>query len=353
MNEKPTLQADPSAGPVRIAEVARLAGVSPATVSRALANPDKVRPEARERVLAAVRETGYTPNVAARNLRARRSLMVLVVVPNIGNPFFSEVLRGIDETLSAAGYGLIIGNLDERREKEGRFVDVAFAGQVDGIILLNGKVLQARGRKLSDSAVPVVAACETIPGAEIPQVEVQNREAAEAVARYLYDLGHRRFGYVAGPKINILEKDRASGFRDALERAGLPKGCLVTFPGDFTFKSGSDAAERFLALESRPSAVFAANDEMAIGFIKKVTSAGVRVPGDVSVVGFDAIDFADYCEPTLTTVVQPRQAIGQKAAQLLIERMTGDPAGALPHVVRYHAYLRLGESTGPAPAAAG
>ncbi|MEJ1161904.1 LacI family DNA-binding transcriptional regulator [Prosthecomicrobium sp. N25] len=347
---KPSRKRAPS-GPARIAEVAKLAGVSAATVSRALANPEKVSPEAREKVMAAVRTTGYTPNVAARNLRARKSRMVLVVVPNIGNPFFSEVLRGIDETLSAAGYGLIIGNIGQDDDEGRRFVDVAFAGQVDGVILLNGRILQARGRKLTDAATPVVAACETIPGAPIPQVEVQNREAAEAVARTLLDLGHTRFGYVEGPRANILERERGGGFRDALERAGIPKSSLVVFPGDFSFRSGSAAAERFLALAERPGAVFCANDEMAIGFVKTVRDAGLQVPRDVSVVGFDAIDFASYCEPPLTTVVQPRGAIGQKAAELLIERMRGGTSELPPHVVRFHATLRPGGSTGPAPAA--
>lgn len=348
--EKPVRTRDAGNSSVRIADVARRAGVSPATVSRALANPDIVNADTRERVLTAVRETGYTPNVAARNLRARRSLMVLVVVPDIGNPFFSEVLLGIDTTLSAAGYGLVIGNLGNRAEMEGRFVDMAYAGQVDGVILLNGSVLTGRGRSLVDANVPLVAACEAIPGAAIPQVEVQNREAAEAVAAYLVGLGHARFGYIRGPEANILERERFRGFREALDSAGFGDA-LVLYPGDFSFEAGSRAAERYLASPDRPTAVFASNDEMAIGFIKRVSAAGVAVPRDVSVVGFDAIDFAEYCEPTLTTVVQPRGSIGRKAAQILIERMTGDLEDLPPHVVRFQAGLRIGGSSGPAPSA--
>lgn len=357
--EKPIRGAD--AAPVRIADVARRAGVSTATVSRALANPDIVNAETRERVLEAVRATGYTPNVAARNLRARRSMMVLVVVPDIGNPFFSEVLRGVDETLSAAGYGLIIGNLGQRAELEDRFVDVAFAGQVDGVLLLNGAILAGRGRSLADASVPLVAACEVVPGAGIPQVEVQNREAAGLVARHLVGLGHRRLGYIQGPPANILERERFRGFRDALEEIGAEAGdvgegpdagpaeIVVTFPGDFSFEAGSRAATAFLALGDRPTAIFAANDEMAIGFIKAVTAAGLRVPEQVSVVGFDAIDFSEYCEPTLTTIVQPRGAIGRKAAEMLLARMVGETDDLPPHVVRFHADLRVGGSTGPAP----
>jgi LacI family repressor for deo operon, udp, cdd, tsx, nupC, and nupG len=329
----------------RIADVARIAGVSPATVSRTLANPDKVTPETRERVLTAVRLTGYTPNVAGRNLRARRSMMALVVVPNIGNPFFSEVLRGIDETLSEEGYGLIIGNLDQTAAKESRFVDVVFAGQVDGVILLNGHLLQGRGRSLAEAPVPVVAACEVIPGAEIPQVEVQNREAARAVAAYLLGLGHRRFGYIAGPDGNILEVERSAGFLATLAEAGIPAGAVATFAGDFSFRSGAEAAGRYLATEPRATAVFAANDEMAIGFMKTVAAAGLKVPDDVTVVGFDAIDFADYCEPRLTTVVQPRRQIGQAAARLLIDGIAG--LTEAPGLVRMEASLLMRDSSGP------
>jgi len=154
----------------RIADVAALAGVSTATVSRALTDPSALRPETLARVSEAVRTSGYTPNVAARNLRARRTMVVLVVVPDIANPFFADVLRGIDEELSAQGYGLLIGNLARTRKKEPHLVGIVQSGQVDGVILLNGRVPQGGAHALSDTGVPLVAVCEAIPGADFPQV---------------------------------------------------------------------------------------------------------------------------------------------------------------------------------------
>jgi len=176
---------------VTIADVARLAGVSTATVSRALSDAARLRPETMARVHAAVAQTGYMPNVAARNLRARRSMVVLVVVPDIANPFFSDVLRGIEDELSVQGYGLLIGDIGPLQEKQAQIVGVVQAGQVDGVILLNGHVPRKDGRDLTAMGVPMVAVCEPIEGAGFPQVEVRNHEAGRHAAEHLAALGHR------------------------------------------------------------------------------------------------------------------------------------------------------------------
>ena len=182
----------------RISEVAALAGVSTATVSRAFTAPEMLRPATLARVEEAVRRTGYTPHQPARMLRARRTMVVLVVVPDIGNPFFSDVLRGIEETLSDGGYGLLIGNLGPSRAKEAQIVEIVQAGQVDGVLLLNGHVPEAEGRSLIEAGIATVAVCEAIPGAPFPQVEVENRAAARAAVAHLVGLGHRRLGYMCG-----------------------------------------------------------------------------------------------------------------------------------------------------------
>ena len=336
--------------PAKIADVARLAGVSSATVSRALANPDMVTEATRALVLEAVRSTGYRPNAVARSLRARRAMMALVVVPDIANPFFAEVLRGIDETLSAAGYGLIIGNLDNHREKDATFVEVARSGQVDGALLLCGRMLGGRGATIDGAGLPIVAACETIPGAAFPQVEVDNHAAAEEATRHLVELGHKRIAYLSGPAGNVLDVARRSGYRAALAAAGLQQDPHLEFPGDFTFRTGAEAARAILALpsETRPTALFAANDEMAIGFLKTIQTAGLHIPRDFSVIGFDAIDYADYCTPTLTTVRQPRREIGRAAGQLLVEMMAG--GARKPQVLKLSAELLRRDSTAAAPA---
>jgi LacI family transcriptional regulator, repressor for deo operon, udp, cdd, tsx, nupC, and nupG len=334
--------------PLRMAEVAKLAGVSTATISRALTTPEKLRSDTLARVTEAVRRTGYMPNLAARTLRARRTMLVLVVVPDIANPFFSEVLRGIDEGLSQHGYGFLIGNLSNSRAKEPQLANIALAGQVDGLLLLNGRIPRGGQRALAPGDIPMVAVCEAIPEAPIPQVEVQNRVAVRAGVAYLVGLGHRRIAYLAGPTDNILEHERRCGFCEGLAHAGIPECDALFYPGDFTFRAGVAAATQFLSIRHRPTALFSANDEMAIGFVKHVRSAGLAVPDDVSVVGFDGIEFAEFVEPTLTTFRQPRRELGYHGASLLVGAMRGeaiDPANARQ---RLSVPLLERGSTGPA-----
>ena len=339
----------PSKAATRIADVARLVGVSTATVSRALTHPLKVSVATRTRVLDAVRATGYTPDVTAQSLRTRRTMMVLVIVPDIANPFFSEVLRGVDEMLSAADYGLIIGNLGGSLEKEARFVDLAFSRQVDGVVLLSGRIPATPKGTMREAGVPLVAACEVILDAgsdsDLTQIEVGNEDATRLAVDYLLALGHRRFGYISGPPANVLDVARRGGVMAAL--AACPDGHpLFVMQGDFSDASGSAAAVQFLALKPalRPTAIQAANDEMAIGFMQTVQAAGMRIPRDVSVIGFDDIAFAKYYAPALTTVRQPRHLLGERAALALLAAMRGEaksPSERLP------TELCVRDSTGP------
>lgn len=309
-------------GRARIWEVARLAEVSTATVSRTLANPQIVAPETRERVLEAVRRTGYTPHVVGRLLRARRSMMVLVVVPTLSNPFYADVLRGIDHELWSAGYGLIVGNLDNSIEKESRLIDVVYAGQVDGVLLLNGRVPESEGRTITAAGVAVAGAVVPIPGAAFPQALVDDGAASRQVAKHLVELGHERFGYVSGPQ-GVIDAARRRGFFSGLAEFGHDPKHVMEAPGDFSFAAGFAAAGTLLQRRDRPTAVYAVGDAMAVGFVKGAHQLGLKIPQDVAVVGFDGLEFADYCEPVLTTVVQPRKEMGSAAARLLIDEMLG------------------------------
>jgi LacI family transcriptional regulator, repressor for deo operon, udp, cdd, tsx, nupC, and nupG len=331
--------------PVTIIDVAKRAGVSTATVSRALAKPEVVSPEARARVLAAISKTGFTPNFAARNLRARRTMTVLVVVPNIANPFFAQILRGIDDALVAFGYGIVIGNLDNLIEREARYVDLVFAGQVDGVLSMSSRVPAGDGRLMTDAGLPMATICVAIPGSGLPHILVDDRAASVAVVEHLAGLGHRRFGFIAGPAQNINSIDRRRGFRDGLAGAGLDPDQAVYWPGNFMFDSGIAAAQDFLARTDRPTAIYAASDHIAIAFMKTVRAAGVAVPRDVSVVGFDGIEFADFVEPTLTTVRQPRYELGRTGANVLLQAMRGEgaPAGR----IELPAPLLIRDSTAP------
>ena len=319
--------------------------MSTATVSRTLANPQFVSINARTRVLRAVSETGYTPNVAARTLRARRSMMILVVVPNLANPYFSEVLRGIDNELAEAGYDMIIGNLDNLDEREARYVKLAMAGQVDGVLNLTGRVPKGDGRTMVDLGLPMAGVCAIVPGQKSPHVVVDDRNASESVAEHLVGLGHRSFGYVSGPKDNINDIERFAGFMDGLRAAGIADDDVIRWRGAFNLAAGVDAARDFLARPDRPTAVYAASDEMAIAFMKTVLTAGMSVPGDVSIVGFDGIEYAELVNPTLTTVRQPRHELGRAGARALLEEIGGSGSGQ--RIIELPATLVVGGSTAP------
>jgi LacI family repressor for deo operon, udp, cdd, tsx, nupC, and nupG len=305
----------------RIGDVARRAGVSTATVSRALATPERVKPKTRDAVMRAVRETGYVLNLAARNLRTSRTHAVLAVVPDVSNVFFSQVLRGISDTLRRHRYSLIIADTGNDPERERDHAEFVQAGRVDGLLLLNGRLLHSPAR--SRHPVPTVSLCERIPGSRLPHVETANRDAACAMTRYLLKLGHRRIGYVTGPPTNVLEHDRFTGYRDALAAGGIEHDAELVRPGDFSIRTGEAAAAAYLALPRLPDAVFACNDAMAMGLIRGFTAAGVAVPGTISIAGFDDIEFAAAYNPALTTVHQSRAEIGARAAAILVDLIEG------------------------------
>jgi LacI family repressor for deo operon, udp, cdd, tsx, nupC, and nupG len=308
---------------VTIRDVARRAGVSTATVSRALANPGTVAEATREAVFAAIAETGFAPNASARSLRVRTTKMVLALLPGIGNSFYTPILNAVEEVLSLAGYGMLMGDTRMDRAREAHYDRLVRSGQVDGVMLLTGRLPHPEFATL-DARTPIALICNDIPGLEgLPVIEIENREAARALVAHLVGLGHRRIGHAVGPTDNVEAWYRLDGYRSALADAGLAEDESIVWQGAFTFEAGVRVAHQFLDHRAPPTAVFTANDEMAMGFIKTVKDAGLSVPEDVSVVGFDDIEFARYFDPALTTIHQPRAELGRLAAETLLARMTG------------------------------
>ncbi|MEF2071886.1 LacI family DNA-binding transcriptional regulator [Consotaella aegiceratis] len=336
----------------RISDVARVAGVSVATVSRVFSAPEKLRKETRERVRAAIEQLGYTPNTIARQLRGGGSKMVLVVVPRRSNPpFFSEVLHGIDVTLAEAGYVLIIGYV-EGLDSGARLIELASSGHIAGILITAGLLPEVNGRSILQGGLPAVAVCADLGIPGMPAVLIDDEAAGRAQVRHLLELGHRRIFYLTGPTGNYNEVERHRGIVGALAEAGLPADSLVEFPGGYVFEEGHVAAQAYLAMDARPSAVICSNDETALAFMKSVRSAGLRIPEDLSLMGFDGIEFAEYCEPALTTIAQPRFELGRTGAQLLIDMIAGaDPTTVLGGASRItmRADLRARASTAPPP----
>lgn len=326
-------------------DVARLAGVSTATVSRILNSPDAGRPETRRRVAAAVKKLGYEPNVSARNLRINRTATIIVVLPDINNPFFSFIVRGIEDVAHEKGFSVLLCNTDNDLERELEYTKIIGRRGADGAIFLTARVSSPHILTMAER-VPVVLACEYIDGA-VSRVSIDNVAAAMDATRHLIRLGHQRIAYVNGPPDVILCRDRLRGYTLALQQAGLPVYDDLVVSGTFYLESGVEAARRLLSLSEPPTAVFCANDEMAIGFIREASGLGRRVPNDVAVVGFDDIRFAAFCRPALTTVAQPMYEIGRRAARMLLDQLEGKAEGPRSIVLPHRLVVR--ESCGAAP----
>ena len=327
-----------------IQDVAKVAGVSTATVSRTLSKPSVVAAATREAVLNAVAETGYRINATASNLRRQRTGSVIVLLPNIANPFFAQILAGLSSILTPAKYGMLIADTQSGPDPDERLVHYLTSGQADGLILLDGSLspdaLKIPGRP------PIVMACEWM-GSDLPSVRVENGRGAAMAVGHFAQLGHRSVGHVTGPRGNVLAESRLEGFRSALPSLGLPQRHDWILEGDFSMDSGAAAANAWLAMEDRPTALFFASDEMAVGFMGVVQRAGYSVPEDVSIVGFDNIEIAQHLSPALTTIRQPRTQIGIRAAELLLRMIeTGTLTG--PSDLIEIEFIRRG-SAGPPP----
>ncbi|WP_211242267.1 LacI family DNA-binding transcriptional regulator [Paracoccus gahaiensis] len=310
--------------PPRILDVAKLAGVSVATVSRTLSNPAIVSEATRKAVEEAIAQTGYTLNFTARNLRQQQVGGVLALVPNLANPFFAQILSGISEVLRRHHLSLLVMDTTAVPDQPAMTVLAPYLNRSrsDGVIVLDGRLDPALFDR--PGCPPLVQACEWIGGLAAPRVLADNAGGGRLAAAHLTGLGHRRILHLTGPEDSSLTRARRQGFLQGLAEAGLPApGPGDSLSGDFTARCGRDAAARLLALPTRPTAVFCDNDEMAIGLMTGLIAAGLRVPEDISVMGFDNIEMADFCLPGLTTIRQHRARLGRRAAETLLARMAG------------------------------
>ncbi|MBC3207428.1 LacI family DNA-binding transcriptional regulator [Pseudomonas sp. SWRI111] len=314
-----------------IREVARLAGVSVATVSRTLKSPERVLAPTRERVLAAVEQAGYRPNLMAVQFRSRRTGNLVILVPTIANTFFARVISGAQQAAQAAGYRLLLCDTQGREALERQFAELVYAYQADGVIQL--RAFDPFENVAVDADLPpIVNACEVIHGGRHPTISLDNFAAAKAMTEHLLALGHRRIGLIKGSKNSPLTRDRLAGYAAALAEAAIAFDETLVCHGNFSLDAGFAGAAKMLALADRPSALFCENDEMAIGALKRIRQAGLRVPEDMSLVGFDDIPMAAYCDPPLTTISQPAEAFGEKAVEMLIA-LIEKQALATRHVV--------------------
>jgi len=327
-----------------IRDVARVAQVSVTTVSHALSAKRPVSPETAERIQAAIEHLGYVPSSAARTLQAGRTGMLGLVVPDVSDPFFGRLAMSVERAADAEDYGVVLSSSRVAPGRGARLFDLLRSRSIDGLVYVAGEVRPEEELRRLASAYPIVLADESSAALTgIPFVGADHAGGGRLVGRYLRDLGHADVAVVTGPRGLRSAEERVAGFRDVLPGAAV-------IDGDFTEEVAADRTARMLARGRVPTAVFASSDVMALGVMDAVREAGLSVPGDVSVVGFDDIPLARRVVPGLTTVRQPIDELGRLATATLVRLMAGeDPAPVTPLPVEL---VVRGTTGAPRPASA-
>jgi LacI family transcriptional regulator len=333
----------------KLSEVARLAGVAPITASRAIRGAGYVSAETRERIMAAAAQLNYTPDPLARRMRGDRSRLLGVFVNNYGPVVLHEIIRALSTHARAQGYDLLLFNA-ERFDSPDRMATCGLLGKLcDGLMVVmpgaDDRFLDAIERR----QVASVVICFDARPLAVPVVAAENRLGARVAVNHLLDLGHRRIAYIAGNPGTGQSVERERGYVDALQAAGIAPDPALVVNGAFVQPGGYAATEQLLALPVPPTAIFAANDEMAFGAIDAINSRGLKVPHDISVIGFDDIPTASCVFPKLTTMHQPFDAIAAYAVREVVGMIAGETTGAAR--IAFPAKLTVRDSTGPAPRA--
>lgn len=330
-------------------EVAELAGVSRSTVSRVVNNQPSVRDQVRDRVWQVIRETGYQPHAAARSLVTRRTQIIGVVIPEavstlFTDPFFSLLLYGITDTCNVQGYYLMLSLFDGPADQDEMYRRIVRSGHLDGLIVASTRMDDPLVPKLLRDRVPFVMVGRH-PAKQVSYIDIDNVAAARMAIEHLIRLGHRRIGTITGPLNMSSGADRLEGYRQALESYQIPVDDSLIVEGEFTGGSGQAGAQRLLL--ASPTALFVASDIMAFGALKAIRQAGLQVPDDVALVGFDDIPMATTVEPALTTVQQPIERLGSMAADLLLNLVENPPDELAPaHKLILPAKLVVRDSCG-------
>ena len=309
-----------------IADVARVAGVSVSTVSHVINGTRRVMPQTASLVRAAIKDVGFSPNALARSLKTASSRSVGIAISAISNPYFSDIICAIQSECARLQMEVFLSDTEDDPARELHVVTALHQRRVDGLILAPSADPQQRALGyLRDARLPCVLV-DRMPAADFDQVGVNNREAMRALVEHVAARGHRRIGYIAGNPGFETTLERIDGYSDALRAAGCVSDHRYVVTGNATTKSAAAAAEALLSLNEPPTALVAGNNLATIGIMSAIRARGLRVPQDISVVGFDDFEWADFFEPRLTLVAQPCAEIGRRAAELLIRRIA-DPAG--------------------------
>ena len=325
-------------------DVAKRAGVSPATVSRVLNGTVNVSEPTRRKVLKAVRELGYQPNRLASALVTKKTRALGLLLPDVSNPFFAEVVRAVEREAARRGYSVFVCNTDDRPEAEARYLSDLRQRGVDGIVAAPSLIDASPMERAVADRYPVCFIARDVPTLAVTCVKVDDFQGGYLAARHLIELGHRRIAMVSEPHSVPSAPDRIEGFRKALAECGLAARVVST--GATSIQAGVEIAEELLGPE-RPTGIFCGNDMLAIGVLHRLRREGIDAPRDVSIVGFDGTVLASVVDPPLTTVVQPIGQMARAAVEAVVAVIDGTQEGT--RRVVFQPELRVGRSTGPAP----
>ncbi len=324
---------------VTIYDVAKAAGVSVATVSRIMKTPEVVKPTTRERVMKVIEEMNYQPNALARQLRTQQTNMIIVIVPDIKNSFYHDIIRGIEAEAEANGYQVLIADLKGQPSLEKYYVEAIQRHQVDGIISLSAKMAE-KLLEVVAADYPVVMVVQGIEKENIPNITIDNATAARKMMSHLIGIGYREIAHITSSEALPLYEERLRGYVAALEENGIPVDEELIRKGEASVRGGYEQMEFLLRKGKKISAVFAAGDTMAIGAIKALKDNGLSVPEDCAVTGFDDIDIASFFEPALTTVRQPKHQMGEVAFRKLLAKIKKESIEDICTVLPYEIVIR-------------
>ncbi|MEW9675535.1 catabolite control protein A [Lentibacillus sp. L22] len=320
---------------ITIYDVAREANVSMATVSRVVNGNPNVKPVTRKKVLATIERLGYRPNAVARGLASKKTTTVGAIIPDISSIFFAELARGIEDIATMYKYNMILSNSDQNKDKELQLINTMLGKQVDGILFMGGDITEEHVNQFQSSSVPVVLAGTFDETETIPSVNIDYEAASYEATKFLLDQGNQHPAFLSGRDGTLINQLKHDGYVRALKESGVTVNEEYVVEGDFTYDSGIEAADHFLSLDNKPTAIFVASDEMALGVIHGVQDKGLNVPEDVEVFGFNNTRIATMVRPTLSTIVQPMYDIGAVAMRLLTKYMNKEEVSekkvVLPH----------------------
>ncbi|GAA2459369.1 LacI family DNA-binding transcriptional regulator [Actinomadura vinacea] len=333
-----------------VKDVARRAGVSVATVSRVLNDSPTVTPATRERVLAAVAELGYRRNAVARSLRTDATRTIGLVIGDILNPFFTELARAVEDEARTLGYSIVIGNADERPDRQDHYVRTLLEQRVDGLLLCPTAEITPLVRGTVRDGLPLVFLDRTLPGLQVPTVRADGAGAIAALVRHLRDLGHERIASISGPALLSTGRERTEAFTAAMRACGLPVRDRYLEAGDFRAGSGQAGAARLLDLPEPPDVIFVGDGLMALGALDEIRARGLRIPHDVALACYDDLPWFTHLDPPVTAIAQPVQELGRRAVRALAERIEDRPVASVVLTARLVVRRSCGEKEGSGPA---